>query len=146
MAQVVTVDLRDRAKRSESFPENWTDGMLDDAIQRYEKFLLLAAKHPKESIAPTKDIDEIWHLHMLSPVAYHRDCITLMGKILDHDGGFGAVPEEMSQLEDTFMNTAKLWENEYGNSYVGNPDTQLDDDMKKCWHNCQNRCHNACKS
>lgn len=146
MARVITVDLKDRATRSENIPEDWTEEKIEAAIERYEKFFRLAAKHSEKSIAPTRDIDEIWHLHMLSPVAYHRDCISIMGKILDHDGGFGAVPEELSQLEETFVNTSKLWEEEYGTPYVEDPDAQLDEDMKKCWHNCVSRCHNACKS
>jgi len=146
MSQVITVDLKDRAIRSENIPEDWNEEKIDAAIERYEKFFRLAAKHPEKSIAPTRDIDEIWHLHMLSPVAYYRDCISIMGKILDHDGGFGAVPEELSKLEETFVNTSKLWEEEYGAPYVEDPEAQLDDDMKKCWHNCVSRCHNACKS
>jgi hypothetical protein len=31
------------------------------------------------------------------------------GKILGHDGGFGDVSEELPQLEETFVNTSKLW-------------------------------------
>ena len=31
----------------------------------------------------------IWHLHMQAPVAYHRDCMTYIGHIVDHDGGHG---------------------------------------------------------
>lgn len=146
MAQLITVDLKDRATRSENIPEDWTEEKIDAAIERYEKFFRLAAKHSEKSIAPTRDIDEIWHLHMLSPVAYYRDCISIMGEILDHDGGFGAVPEELSQLEETFVNTSKLWEEEYGTPYVEDPEAQLDEDMKKCWNNCVSRCHNACKS
>jgi hypothetical protein len=146
MSTIVSVDLRDRAERSENFPEEWSKEKIESSIERYEKFLRLASKYPLESIAPTSDIDEIWHLHMLSPVSYYNDCMKLMGKILDHDGGFGAKLEELPELESTFMKTSKLWEKEYGSSYVDVPKSQLDDGLKKCWHNCQSRCHNACKS
>ena len=65
---LVSVDLRDRAERSETFPKEWSSEKLTRSIERYEKFLKLAAKNPTLSIAPTSDIDEIWHLHMISPV------------------------------------------------------------------------------
>ena len=68
MTQIVSVDLKDRAERSESFPKEWSEEKLSRSIERYEKFLKLAAKNPSLSIAPTSDIDEIWHLHM--PVSY----------------------------------------------------------------------------
>ena len=106
MEQVISVDLRDRAERSESFPKEWSEEKLIRSIERYEMFLKLAAKNPLLSIAPTSDIDEIWHLHMLSPVSYYNDCMALMGTILDHDGGFGAKPEEIPELATTFNKTA----------------------------------------
>ena len=146
MAQIVSVDLRDRAERSESFPKEWSEEKLIRSIERYEKFLKLAAKNPSLSVAPTSDIDEIWHLHMLSPVSYYNDCMALMGTILDHDGVFGAKPEEIPELASTFNKTAEMWEAEYGEPYVDNPEGQLTDDLVNCWHDCQGRCWNACKS
>jgi hypothetical protein len=50
-------------------------------------FLRLAAKHPDERATPTRDFDELWHLHMLQPAAYYADCIKLIGRTFDHDGG-----------------------------------------------------------
>ena len=59
MEQIVSIDLRDRAERSESFPKEWSEEKLIRSIERYEMFLKLAAKNPLLSIAPTSDIDEI---------------------------------------------------------------------------------------
>ena len=64
MSTVVGVDLKDKAERSESFPKEWSGDQIEISIERYEKFLRLASKYPLASIAPTRDIDEIWHLHM----------------------------------------------------------------------------------
>jgi len=36
-------------------------------------------------LVPTKEIDEVWHLHMESPVSYYNDCLSFCGKIIDHD-------------------------------------------------------------
>jgi hypothetical protein len=51
---------------------------------------------------------------MLKPLAYQLDCDSLLGFILDHDGGFGATPEEAPELQRVFDETAHLWQLEYG--------------------------------
>ena len=71
---VFSVDLHGAASHSESEASEWVPEWLDEAIQRYRKFFYLAGLGP--GVAPTRDIDMIWHLHMQAPVAYHRDCMT----------------------------------------------------------------------
>src|SRR5437762_523872 len=105
----ISVDLVRAAQRSEDTPKEMTDAALEHAAARYEKFLLLVAKYPDRAIAPTKDIDFMWHLHMLHPRQYAADCQTLLGDILDHDGGFGAGEDELPILKQIFAETAKLW-------------------------------------
>mgnify|MGYP002011597344 CR=1 FL=1 len=119
---------------------------MSGSITYGSSWIISSAKNPSLSIAPTSDIDEIWHLHMLSPVSYYNDCMALMGTILDHDGGFGAKPDEIPELASTFNKTADMWEEEYGEPYVDDPEGQLTDSLVKCWHDCQGRCWNACKS
>ncbi len=87
-------------------------------LQRYCKFLALAKRHPKERLAPTADIDEMWHLHMLMPRAYVQDCEKYFGYVLDHNGGFGRRPEEADELKAIFERTAELWKEAYGEDYV----------------------------
>ena len=136
---VFSVDLREAARRSESEVSEWAPERLDEAIQRYRKFFHLASLGP--GVAPTRDIDLIWHLHMQAPVAYFEDCSRYCGHILDHDGGFGKTPEEAAVLSEVFARTAERWQQVFGEPYVA--------DMgggTKCWHDCQNRCWHACKS
>ena len=77
----ISIDLLDRAERSDSFPKDWSTSKRLEALRRYERFLLLAKKHPGVALAPTRDIDEMWHLHMLSPCAYFDDCEALFGDL-----------------------------------------------------------------
>jgi hypothetical protein len=144
-AGMISVDLLEAARRSETFPEDWSPGKTEEALRRYEKFLRLAAKHPGMPVAPTKDIDVMWHLHMMSPRAYYEDCQRLFGSILDHDGGFGQEPSEIPILKATFEQTAALWEAEYGEPYYVASGESTDATVK-CWHDCQSRCWHACKS
>lgn len=149
MPTIVSIDLVEAARRSDSFPADWPAENVARAIDRYRRFLLLASKNPGLALAPTRDIDEIWHLHMLSPRAYYEDCMRLFGRILDHDGGFGRHPDEVPILEGTFARTAALWKAEYGEAYLL-PEAEYNSrhaaSAEKCWHDCQSRCWHACKS
>lgn len=143
--EVISIDLIEAARRSDSFPKDWSEEKVRHALDRYRKFLLLAAKHQGQPVAPTRDIDAMWHLHMLSPRAYYEDCMRLMGRILDHDGGFGKAESEIPTLAATFQRTAELWEQEYGERYLDDR-TDAANQAVKCWHDCQSRCWHACQS
>ena len=136
---VFSVDLREAARRSESEVSEWAAERLDEAIERYRKFFHLASLGL--GVAPTRDIDLIWHLHMQAPVAYFEDCSKYCGHILDHDGGFGKTPEEAAVLTEVFAKTAERWLQVFGEPYVADMGSGT-----KCWHDCQNRCWHACKS
>ncbi|MCB9763741.1 MAG: glycine-rich domain-containing protein-like [Alphaproteobacteria bacterium] len=143
MTIILSVDLHNAARRSDGDPSTWSDDELTRAICRYHRFLELVAEDPNRPIAPTRDIDEVWHLHMLSPRAYFEDCQQLFGEILDHDGGFGKGEGELPQLLSTFEDTAARWQAKFGEPYV---QQTKHEDMKNCWHDCQGRCWHACKS
>ena len=135
-----SVDLRDAARRSDSELAEWSDAQLARAIDRYQRFLLLTAKDIRRPVAPTRDIDMMWHLHMLSPKAYFADCMRLFGELLDHDGGFGKGEGELPRLVAVFEETAERWQDQYGEPYVE------DEAPTDCWHDCVGRCWHACAS
>ncbi len=83
----------------------------------YRRFLALIAEHSNVTLAPTQAIDEMWHLHMLHPVAYHQDCMAFLGYLLDHDAGFGVSDEERPTLEAFFDHTSDLWQQTFGQAY-----------------------------
>ena len=139
---IISADLLSSWQRSENKTKGWSTQTAINAIKKYEKFLMLIAKYPGMPHAPTREIDEIWHLHMLSPRAYLNDCNKLFGEILDHDGGFGKEPEEEIVLKATFNITAALWEKEYGEAYASEKGVNV----TNCWHDCVGRCWHACKS
>ena len=111
---------------------------LEEDVRDYLRFLALVQAHPHVSLAPTKRVDRIWHLHMLHPRAYHADCLRLFGDVLDHDGGFGSTADEEPELARLFDETAALWRATYGLDYVGAP--------VACKRNCVSRCRRACAS
>ncbi|MCS6799484.1 MAG: glycine-rich domain-containing protein-like [Myxococcota bacterium] len=141
---LLSVDLVERSYRASSFPADWSREQRERALRRYERFLLLVARDVDAPATPTRDIDEMWHLHMLHPVAYQRDCARLFGGTLDHDGGFGNDPAELPVLQGAFRAFARRWREAYDEPYVeGMSD---DEAATNCWHDCTGRCWHACKS
>jgi len=82
----------------DQYPSLYTAGpILDNAIRRYERFWLpLVARYTSDGkqgegdlyislLAAPLDVAWIWHVHMLSPVAYQHDCNLLFQRILHHD-------------------------------------------------------------
>jgi hypothetical protein len=139
----ISCDLVRAAQRSEGETSSWSDQQIRNAVLRYERFLGLIVEDLGRDVAPTRDIDAIWHLHMQSPRAYFKDCLALCGDIIDHDGGFGHTAEEWPELLSTFDDTAQRWEKKYGEPYA---ERQSAHSVTKCTRNCVSRCQRACKA
>lgn len=140
MSVKISVDLVAVAQKSEEFRQKPRQ-VIERSVARYMRFLQLLQKFPDHAFAPSRDIDEIWHLHMLCPRAYYEDCITLFGDILDHDGGFGSVEVERDALLQIFNDTAKMWREEFGEEYVSVNDSLSQ--MKDCIKACRKACKKA---
>merc|ERR1712150_180482 len=87
---------------------------IENAIERYLNFLVLAKNSKGDILVPTLDIDLIWHVHMLSPLDYNEDCETI-GYVLNHD-----VTIENSILESQMQKTQDLWYKQYQEPYITN--------------------------
>jgi len=79
----------------------------------YERFLFLAAKYPPSSgkmIHPTYAIDCIWHVHMIHPLIYKKDCQELVGYLMDHEPW----PKESTvSMNKSFKDSSNIWQNEF---------------------------------
>ena len=89
-----------------------------DAVRRYESFWLpLLAKYdsqadkPAYSLKPPIDIEWIWHVHLLSPYAYRKDCNELLSLIPPDRGFINENTDRSSAL--TF--TKDLWKSMFPN-------------------------------
>jgi hypothetical protein len=143
MSITISTDLLEAARRSDGEPGTWDDARREIALTRYLRFLELVAENPQRPIAPTREIDEMWHLHMLAPRAYFEDCQRLFGQLLDHDGGFGKRENELPELLRVFDDTARRWQERFGEPYVARPRQEA---LTKCWHDCTGRCWHACSN
>lgn len=62
----------------------WSPARAKTAEKWYRRFLFLVAKYPNEVIVPTKEVDEIWHAHILDTRKYEQDCEHIFGGYLHH--------------------------------------------------------------
>lgn len=95
----------------------WSEAEALQSVNRYEKLFRLFGKG--SSIVPTKEIDSVWHLHMLDPVSYYEDCMGCHGKIIGHNPALKGSQEEKGKLQSMFFITSDLWKETYGEEYAG---------------------------
>ncbi|KUI67159.1 Glycine-rich domain-containing protein 1 [Cytospora mali] len=91
----------------------FSDDILTDAIDRYEKFFTLIAENPGVRIAPTQDIDLVWHTHQLWPksyVAYSRQRTN--GRFVNHNDNL-----DDDTLEESGINGETLFFERFGTAY-----------------------------
>jgi hypothetical protein len=93
------------------------DSFLRAAEQRYKGFLhLFRMTNSKFFLVPTYDIDLIWHAHQLDPIAYTKDIMQILGRVLEHDDS-DSDRTPGHKLEQGFSQTCKLWFETYGSVY-----------------------------
>jgi len=66
-------------------PRPWTVAQCELLEAWYRRFLTLQLLYPDEPWAPTKEIDEVWHQHILGTRKYAADCDAVFGHFLHHD-------------------------------------------------------------
>jgi hypothetical protein len=59
-------------------------GDADRDTELYRCFLKLCVLYPATTIVPTRELDRVWHAHMLDTAKYRADCDRVFGRFLDH--------------------------------------------------------------
>ena len=117
VAAIQTLDLdpiKVKLMHSES-GEGWSRKYADRMELGYRRFLTLMAKYPDATIAPTMDIDEFWHYHILDTLKYAEDCQNVFGHFLHHFPYLGMRGEDDTAVHDAAGETMqKLYEEEFG--------------------------------
>jgi hypothetical protein len=111
------IDLVEVAGRLKGPLSRRSQASLQKLLERYKNFWRLAKQHPDQPLVPSPEIDDMWHLHMLHPVAYYRDCMDYFGAILDHNPGFGQATEQKREIKELFEKTALLYEDSFSEKY-----------------------------
>lgn len=100
----------------EKYPlPRWQREQAEQCCRQYKNFLLLQKKYIKNTIVPTRDIDEVWHNHILYTKNYFKDCLKIYGHYLHHQP---AVSEKDARdLLPLYQQTKTLYLNVFGEEY-----------------------------
>jgi hypothetical protein len=94
--------------------------VLKQMIKRYYQFMQLKSSLPLNILLiPTLDIEIVWQTHLLRPEIYQNDCIRLFGRVIDHS----LILNDIEQFfkEQAFLDTLKLYEQKFGETYCSLP-------------------------
>lgn len=104
-----------RYKYTDSNEAEMTKSQWDKAELEYRRFLHLKQLYPGVSLVPSKQIDQVWHAHILDTKAYREDCQAVFGRFIDHYPYFGIYgKEDYDNLISAFDQTIELYEKHFG--------------------------------
>jgi hypothetical protein len=87
----------------------------DQDVALYRCFLKLCVLHPTATIVPTRQLDHVWHTHMLDTAKYRADCDLVFGHFMDHFPYAGLRGEEDRRAwRDDFAQTRRLFRRHFG--------------------------------
>ena len=93
----------------------WSTEYADQMETAYKRFLILSAKYPHLTLAPSRDIDRFWHTHILDTRKYAEDCDATFGRFLHHFPYLGLRGEDDAKaLDDAFAKMQALMAQEFG--------------------------------
>jgi hypothetical protein len=110
----------------------------DELVKKYRCFLKLCAMYPEESIVPSKEIDKVWHVHILDTAKYVADCDAVFGFMLHHFPYFGLRGEaDLEMLHAKGTQTRELYQRHFGEDMYGGSLENMD---ATCTGNCSPSC------
>jgi len=94
--------------------EKWTFEQTNRAIRHYSMFLFLINLYPERKLVPTKEIDRVWHHHILDTMKYAEDCEMLFGRFIHHFPYFGKRGKaDKKNVCTAFRETQKLFQQHF---------------------------------
>jgi hypothetical protein len=110
-----TIDLSDVVEQLSHKPEysSWTPERFGAAVEEYKKFLVLCKEYPDQRLIPGRDVDSVWHRHILNTQQYMLDCQKYFGYYLHHSP-HSRVEAGTKVANDDWLNTLFLYEQMFG--------------------------------
>jgi len=87
----------------------------DQDVALYRCFLKLCVLYPGATIVPTRQLDDVWHAHMLDTAKYRADCDRVFGRFMDHFPYAGLRGEDDRRAwQADFERTRRLFREHFG--------------------------------
>ena len=133
-------------KMVDDFPNLCKGTVVKNAIRRYELLWLPFASgfgsSPALQAAPL-DIAWVWHVHMLAPFYYEKDCLNIISTVLDH------APLNSTQRNLSLLSTKHRWIKTYpGEPFeldLTKPPTVLREYRSRIQYNLEEACYRQFK-
>jgi hypothetical protein len=117
MSVMATIDLTS-VMRKLRHDEGWTEAEAATAGQRYRRFLCMRFLDPELELVPARDIDKVWHQHILHTHDYARDCQRVFGAFLHHEPGAPDDAPVQERLRADLARTQARYAELFGEEYV----------------------------
>jgi hypothetical protein len=90
--------------------KKWSHGRVKEIKSEYAKYLAICYFNRGERFAPSKDVDEFWHQHILCTADYLKFCDRTLGKFIHHKPNLKSQRsrEESLQRYNQFIETYYL--------------------------------------
>jgi hypothetical protein len=95
--------------------QSWTPERAAVAEAKYKKWLFLQRKYENVTLSPGppgREVDIVWHYHILDTEVYIRNTAQIFGRYLHHPPDFGSMGHAIPQY------TRQLFRAEYGEDLV----------------------------
>jgi len=92
---------------------------VNHCIREYKKFLHMIVLHPDTYFVPPKDIDKVWHRHILDTFKYQEFCYDFCGYFIHHLPDYEQSPSPQNQ--EGFTKTLKIYQQSFN---IGNTDEE----------------------
>lgn len=95
-----------------AYENNWSRKFTLEVIEEYKRFvyLLCRCEHP---VTPSRDVDQVWHLHLLYTKDYWSEFAPKLSKIPHHNPTKGGKDEEekfIEYYENTLSSYRKIFQ------------------------------------
>lgn len=89
--RVRSIEIRSIVNQLQHSPisMHWTTAQTRKTITQYFAFLYLVDHYPNLTLVPTREVDHVWHCHLLDTEKYASDCQILFGTFVHHFPFFG---------------------------------------------------------
>lgn len=84
------------------------------AVKQYKNYLFLRKKYSEKNLPPSIEIDAAWHAHILHTKDYSIFCDQFFGYYLHHHPHIQNACRSISELEQMFELTQRLYKKEFG--------------------------------
>src|SRR5690606_633847 len=92
---------------------SWTPQRFASAVEEYRRFLALCRLYPTIALIPGRDVDTIWHRHILNTERYMVDCQAYFGYYLHHRP-HSRIESVSEQPNEAWLRTLRLYEEVFG--------------------------------